>query len=76
MPALEFNALYHSVLVFLLAVVPGLSIGLPLLRNSSFSKAEKFLLSFFLGLIAVPSLLFLQGLIGIKFSLFLVFANF
>ncbi|MCX8198090.1 MAG: hypothetical protein N3F07_02760 [Candidatus Micrarchaeota archaeon] len=76
MPALEFNEAYHSLLVFFLAAIPGIAIGWPLLRKSGFSRMEKFLLSFFIGLVAVPSLLYAQSMVGIKFSLALVLIDF
>jgi asparagine N-glycosylation enzyme membrane subunit Stt3 len=75
MAAFTFDALYFSLLVFLSAAIPGIAIGWPLLKKSGLGALEKFLLSFFLGLFAVPSLLFLESLAGLKFSLFLVFAN-
>jgi len=76
MVALEFNPLYHTLLVFLMAAVPGLALGWPLLKKSQFSLLEKFALSFFIGLFAVPSLLFVENFVGIHFSLALVAVNF
>jgi len=76
MVALEFNPLYHTLLVFLMAAVPGLALGWPLLKKSQFSLLEKFALSFFIGLFAVPALLFIENFVGIHFSLALVAVNF
>jgi len=45
------------------------------LPKTDFGTMEKVLLSFFIGLFAVPTFLFVESLVGIKFSLFLVFAN-
>jgi len=75
MVAFTFDAMYFSLIVFLSAIVPGIAIGWPLLHKSKFGSMEKLLLCFFLGLFAVPTLLFLESLIGMTFSLFLVFAN-
>lgn len=75
MVAFAFDAAYFSLIVFLSALVPGIAIGWPLFRKSPLGAMEKLLLSFFLGLFAVPFMLFLESLVGIKFSLFLVFAN-
>ena len=75
MVALEFNALYFSILVFLAALVPGIALGWPLFRKSGLGFAEKLLCSFFIGLFAVPTLLFIEMLVGINFSLFLVLAD-
>ena len=75
MVAFTFDALYFSLVVFLSAIIPGVAIGWPLLKKTDFDAMEKALLSFFLGLFAVPTLLFIESLAGIKFSLFLVFVN-
>ncbi|MFA6328076.1 MAG: hypothetical protein WCY41_01375 [Candidatus Micrarchaeia archaeon] len=75
MAAFTFDAIYFSLVVFLSAIIPGVAIGWPLLKKTDFGAMEKALLSFFLGLFAVPTLLFLESFIGIKFSLFLVFVN-
>lgn len=75
MVAFEFNASYQSMLVFLSAIIPGIAIGWPLLKGTKLSFAEKFMLSFFIGLFAPPTLLFLEGLLGLKFSLFAVIAD-
>ncbi len=75
MVAFVFDPLYHSILVFLSALLPGIAIGWPLLKKSHFSATEKLFVSFFLGLFAVPTLLFLEGLVGLPFSLFLIFIN-
>ncbi len=75
MVAFTFDALYFSLLVFLSAIVPGIAIGWPLLHKSKSGTMEKLLMCFYLGMFAVPTLLFLESLIGVKFSLFLVFAN-
>ncbi len=76
MVAFEFNPQYLSFLIFILAAVPGLAVGWPLFKKSQLSKTEKFLLSLFLGLIISPSLMLVEGLAGIKFSLTLVYINF
>ena len=76
MVALEFNALYMSILAFFLAIIPGIAIGWPLLKKSDYSLLEKLVLGFFVGLFAVPTLLYLESFIGLKFSLFLVAVNF
>ncbi|MCX6771204.1 MAG: hypothetical protein NTX79_04065 [Candidatus Micrarchaeota archaeon] len=75
MVAFTFDALYFSLIVFLSAIIPGVAIGWPLLKKTDFGAMEKLLLSFFIGLFAVPILLFIESLAGIKFSLFLVFAD-
>ena len=75
MAAFTFDAVYFSLVVFLSAIIPGLAIGLPLLKKTDFGAMEKALLCFFIGLFAVPALLFLEALVGIEFSLFLVIAN-
>jgi len=76
MAAFEFNALYNSLLIFILAAVPGIALGWPLLHRTKFNFVEKFLLSFFIGLFAVPIALYLEGMLGIAFSLPLVAINF
>ncbi|MEM4348448.1 MAG: hypothetical protein QXN37_02660, partial [Candidatus Anstonellaceae archaeon] len=76
MVAFTFDALYHTVLVFLFAFIPGIALGFPLLKKSKLSFTEKLFVSFFIGLFAVPTLLFLQGLAGVHFSLSLVLLNF
>ena len=75
MVAFTFDALYFSLIVFLSAIIPGVAIGWPLLHKTKLDAMEKLLLCFFLGLFAAPALLFLESLVGIKFSLTLVFAN-
>ncbi|MCX8197346.1 MAG: hypothetical protein N3G80_03470, partial [Candidatus Micrarchaeota archaeon] len=75
MVAFSFDPLYHSLLVFLSAIVPGVALGFPLLKKSSLSFTEKLFASFFIGLFAVPTLLFLEGLAGIQFSFFLTILN-
>jgi len=75
MVAFAFDALYFSLIVFLSAIIPGIAIGWPLLHKTKLDAMEKLLMSLFLGLFAVPTLLFLESLAGIKFSLALVFAN-
>jgi len=75
MAAFTFDALYFSLVVFLSAIVPGIAISWPLLHKTKLGVMEKLLMGFFLGMFAAPTLLFLESLIGIKFSLTLVFAN-
>jgi asparagine N-glycosylation enzyme membrane subunit Stt3 len=75
MAAFTFDAAYFSLIVFLSALVPGIAVCWPLFRKSPLGAMEKLLLSFFIGLFAVPFMLFIESLVGIKFSLFLVFAN-
>ena len=75
MVAFTFDALYFSLVVFLSAIIPGVAIGWPLLKKTDLGAMEKAILSFFLGLFAVPTLLMLESFAGIRFSLFLVFAN-
>ena len=75
MVALEFNPLYYSLLVLFSALIPGVAIGVPFLKKSDVSILEKLLLCFFIGLVAAPTMLILENVIGIKFSLFLVLAN-
>jgi len=75
MVAFTFDALYFSLIVFLSAIVPGVAIGWPLLHKTKLDAVEKLLLSFFLGMFAAPTLLFLESLVGVKFSLSLVFVN-
>lgn len=74
MAAFVFDALYFSIIVFLAAAVPGIAVGWPLVFRLRFSTTEKLLLSFFIGLLAAPTALFLLSLLGLKFSFFLVFA--
>lgn len=76
MAAVEFNSLYFNFVVLLSGLVPGLAVGWPLLRKTDLSALEKLLICFFLGMVFVPSLLFLEGLVGIKFSFLLVLADF
>ncbi|MCX8174987.1 MAG: hypothetical protein N3E51_02170 [Candidatus Micrarchaeota archaeon] len=75
MVAFEFNFVYQNFLVLISALVPGLAVGIPLLRKSELSVLEKVLISFFLGLVIVPSMLFFEALAGAQFSLFLVLVN-
>ena len=75
MVAVEFNSFYYNIVVFLACLIPGLAVGLPLLRKTDLSVLEKLVISFFLGMVSVPALLFLEGLLGIKFSLSLALAN-
>ncbi|MFA6907480.1 MAG: hypothetical protein WC263_01500 [Candidatus Micrarchaeia archaeon] len=75
MVAFTFDALYFSLIVFLSAAIPGLAIGWPIMKKSGLGSMEKAILSFFIGMFAVPALLFIESLFGVKFSLFLVFAN-
>ncbi|MFA5930211.1 MAG: hypothetical protein WC861_04985 [Candidatus Micrarchaeia archaeon] len=75
MVAFTFDAFYFSLVVFLSAIIPGVALGWPLLKKSGLGVMEQALLCFFIGLFAVPSLLYTESLIGLKFSLFLVFAN-
>src|SRR3989344_4665797 len=75
MVAVEFNSFYYNIVVFLACLRPGLAVGLPLLRKTDLSVLEKLVISFFLGMVSVPALLFLEGLLGIKFSLSLALAN-
>ena len=75
MVAFTFDPLYFSLLVFLSAFIPGIAAGWPLLHKSRIGAVEKLLLCFFIGLFAVPTLLFLESLAGIGFSLTLVFAD-
>jgi len=75
MVAFAFDALYFSLVVFLSAIIPGVAIGWPLLKKTDFGAMEKALLCFFMGLFAVPTFLLMESLLGMQFSLFLVFAN-
>jgi len=75
MVAFTFDPLYFSLIVLFSALIPGMAIGWPLFHKSKLGIMERLLLSFFLGLFAVPTLLFIESLVGIKFSLFLVFIN-
>jgi len=73
--ALTFDPLYYSFLVLLSAIVPGIAVGWPLLRKSELSVVEKLLLCFFVGLVAPPTLLIVENIAGLKFSLSLVLMN-
>lgn len=75
MVALAFDPLYYSLLVLLSAIVPGAALGWPFLKKSELSALEKLLLCFFVGMVAAPTLLILENIAGLKFSLYLVFAN-
>ena len=75
MAALEFNAFYHTLVVLLSALVPGVALGWPLLKKTDLSFLEKLALSFFIGMVASPTMLIFENIIGLKFSLFLVFVN-
>ena len=65
----EFNALTFSIIVFLSAFIPGGLIGMLALRKSNLNLTEKLLISFFIGMFIVPTLLFIEGMVGIGFSL-------
>lgn len=67
--------LFAAILVFLSIFVPGFLLALPLLRRLNMSLLELSLFGFTLGLVAVPGLLFLEALAGVKFSFLLVVAN-
>jgi hypothetical protein len=71
----EFNALTFSIIVFLSAIIPGGLLGMFLLRKSNLNLTEKLLCSFFLGMFMVPTLLFLEGMVGIPFSFNSVLVN-
>lgn len=75
MVAFTFDPVYHSVLVFLSAIIPGVALGVPLLKKSDLSVLEKLLLCFFIGFVATPTLLIAENIIGLKFSFALVIAN-
>ena len=75
MAAVAFDPTYFSVAVFLSALVPGLAIGLPLLRKSAMGATEKLLTCLFLGLVMPPLMLVVENSLGVAFSLPLVFAN-
>ena len=75
MAAVDFNFLYYNVVVFLACMVPGIALGWPLLRKTDLSVVEKLLLCFFLGMVTVPLLLFLESFAGLGFSLPLAVAN-
>ncbi|MEM2137544.1 MAG: hypothetical protein QW568_00465 [Candidatus Anstonellaceae archaeon] len=75
MVAFTFDPLYHSLLVFLSAMIPGIALGWPFLKKSELSVLEKLLLCFFIGLIVPPSLLIVENIVGLKFSFALVIAN-
>jgi hypothetical protein len=62
-------------MVFISALLPGIAIGWPLLKKSELSALERLLLCFFIGMFAVPTILFVEGLLGIKFSFALVLAD-
>jgi len=71
----EFNALTFSIIVFLSAFIPGGLIGMLALRKSNLNLTEKLLISFFIGMFIVPTLLFIEGMVGIGFSFNLVLIN-
>src|SRR3989338_7653101 len=75
MVAFEFDPLYHSILILVSSLLPGIALGVPLLRKSELSLLEKLALCFFLGMVSVPSLLFVESLAGLKFSFLLVLAD-
>ncbi|VVC01306.1 Uncharacterised protein [uncultured archaeon] len=75
MVALAFDPLYYSLLVLFSAIVPGTAVGWPFLKKTGLSVLEKLLICFFVGLTVVPALLAIEGMAGIGFSLYLVFAN-
>ena len=75
MVAVEFNPVYNTLVVLLSSLIPGIAIGWPFLCKSKLSLLERLLLCFFIGLVLVPALMFLEFYAGIKFSLFLVLAN-
>ena len=64
----EFDALTFSLIVLFSALIPGLLVGMLLLRKSALGLMEKVLLSFFIGLLIVPTLLFLEEMAGVHFS--------
>ena len=71
-----FNPFYETLLIVISALVPGLLLGLPLLRRTKFSMFEKVVLSFVIGVFVPPFLSFLEnGFIGIPFSPVMVYAN-
>ncbi len=75
MVALEFNWIYYTLIVFISALVPGMALGIPFLKKSELSRLEKLLLCFFIGLVVPPSMLLLENIAGLKFSLFLAAMN-
>ncbi|MCX8195291.1 MAG: hypothetical protein N3G22_04270, partial [Candidatus Micrarchaeota archaeon] len=75
MAALVFDPLYHSLLVFISAIIPGFAIGWPILKKSDLSMLEKLLICFFVGMVLGPTLLIVENVFGLKFSLYLVIVN-
>ena len=75
MAAVDFNSMYYNIVVFLSCIIPGLALGVPLLRKTDLSAVEKLLLCFFLGMVAAPTLMFIESLAGINFSYALAAAN-
>ncbi|MCX6772836.1 MAG: hypothetical protein NTV88_03650 [Candidatus Micrarchaeota archaeon] len=75
MAAVDFNFLYYNLVVLLSCMVPGLALGWPLLKKSDLSVLEKLILCFFLGMVSVPLLIFIESMAGLGFSLPLAIAN-
>ncbi|MFA6489935.1 MAG: hypothetical protein WCT52_04620 [Candidatus Micrarchaeia archaeon] len=75
MVALEFNALYATLVVFLSAIVPGVALGWPFLKKTGLSWLEKFLACLFIGVVVPPSFLVIEGMVGLKFTVFLALVN-
>ena len=71
-----FDPLYAVVLVVLSAIIPGVLIGFPLLRNTNLSRLEKVVISFIAGLFIPPFLSFIEnGFLNIPFSQTMVYLN-
>lgn len=62
-------------LTFLSFMVPGFLISLPLLKKTDFDLFEKLVISFIVGIILVPTLGFVYGLLGILFTPLIMLLN-